>query len=67
MTDPVVKEQYGVLQKSGKWVRDEATNAPKQFTTKRDAYLAYGPDADVQPMRVTYERSPAKKPITKRK
>jgi hypothetical protein len=62
MGTSVTKAYFGVIQKNGNWVRDERTNGPKEFTTKRQAYLEYGPDANVQPMTVTYEQTiPAKK------
>lgn len=51
----VIKERYGVQLPNKTFVLDEDTNSPRIFTTKRAAYLAYGPDAEVQAMRCTFE------------
>lgn len=73
VSEMVVKERYGIQMKNGRFVMDEETNSPKIFTTMRAAYLAYGPDADVQSMRCTFEvipkvqRKQAKMPSPKRK
>ncbi len=51
----VVKERYGIQLKNGTFVLDETNNAPRMFTTKRQAHLEFGADANVQPMRCTFE------------
>jgi len=51
----VIKERYGIQLKNKRFVMDEETNAPKIFTTKRAAYLAYGPDVEVILLRCTFE------------
>lgn len=51
----VTKDRYAIELRNGKFVRDEATDCPRIFTTKREAYLRYGPDANVVPVRCTFE------------
>lgn len=51
----VIKERYGIQLNNGAFALDEETNSPCIFVTKRAAYLAFGPDANVQPMRCTFE------------
>ncbi len=67
----VVKERFGVQLKNGSFVMDEESNSPLVRSTKRALYLMFGDDANVQPMRCTYEvivraKRPAQ-PKTRRK